>query len=102
MVDFFDFQNIFVGLQSVVMAVIWIVFIATKAWALIDCATRRPDAFPAVDRKSKGMWLAITGASFLTALFMSPIGIFGIAGIIASMVYLVDVRPRIAEITRRR
>ena len=69
-------------------------------WAFIDCVRRRPDAFPAIGRKSKALWLALTGVSTLiAAVAYSPIGLIGIAAIVINAVYLLDIRPRIIEIT---
>ena len=64
----------------------------------MDCATRRPELLPAAERRTKNFWLIITGLSAVTALVTSPIGIFGLAGIVGSLVYLLDVRPRVAEV----
>jgi hypothetical protein len=49
---------------------------------------------------SKVLWLILTGVALLTGLIPGlTLGIIGIAGLIASLVYLFDVRVRIAEIT---
>jgi hypothetical protein len=77
--------------------------LVASAWAFIDCARARPDAFPAIGRQSKGLWLALTGGATLVSLAtFSPIGILGIASIVIAGVYLMDIRPRIAEITAGR
>ncbi|MCU0282890.1 MAG: DUF2516 family protein [Candidatus Nanopelagicales bacterium] len=78
--------------------------LAGAAFAFIDCLRRRPDAFPAVGRRSKQLWVALTGAAALiglinVALWRSPIGLLGIVAIVISAVYLLDIRPRIIEIT---
>lgn len=73
--------------------------LVTAVWALIDCAIRRTDAFVAAGKLTKPAWLAITaGAAFLIWLF-GPLSIFGIAAIVAAIVYLVDVRPAVREIS---
>lgn len=82
------------------MLVLWVVFLVVKGWAFIDCIRRPQQAFPAVGRVSKVLWLVLTGVAFLTGLVPGlTLGIIGIAGLVAAMVYLFDVRPRIAEIT---
>ena len=49
------------------------------------------------------MWLALTGGATLVSLAtFSPIGILGIASIVIAGVYLLDIRPKIAEITSGR
>ena len=78
--------------------------IAMGVWALIDAATRRADAFPAAGRQTKPIWLGILGAGVVCqwifpALF-GPIAMLGLAGIVAAIVYLVDVRRRVIEVSR--
>ena len=84
-------------LQSIIVMALFVVFLVVKVWALADCATRPKDAFPAAGKQTRLIWLLLTGASALTALVASPLGIFGLAGIIVALVYLLDVRPRVAE-----
>ena len=91
---------IFSTALDLITLVLWVVFGVVKAWAFIDCLRRPAAAFPAVGRLAKWVWLLLTGAAALTGLVPGlTIGLFGIAGLISALVYLVDVRPRIAEIT---
>ncbi len=79
--------------------------LVVKAFAFIDCLRRPQQAFPAIGRQNKVLWLALTGASAVTGLllnYVSPFGIVGLAGIVVSLIYLFDVRPKILEITGRR
>ncbi|MGV1004035.1 MAG: DUF2516 family protein [Candidatus Nanopelagicales bacterium] len=88
------------GLQNLIMWTIHIAALGASLWALVDCARRRPDAFPAIDRTSKNLWLGLTGAATLVSLAgFSPLGLLGLASIVVSAIYLLDVRPKIAEIT---
>ncbi|AVM01782.1 DUF2516 domain-containing protein [Gordonia iterans] len=73
--------------------------------ALVHAISTRPDAFPAVDTKSKGFWVGILLASTLVAgllgaqqLLMSPLGLFYLAAVVGISVYLAEVRPRVDEI----
>ncbi|HEX9232151.1 MAG TPA: DUF2516 family protein, partial [Jatrophihabitantaceae bacterium] len=34
-------------------------FVALRVWAIVDCLTRKAAAFPAVDKLTKPIWLAI-------------------------------------------
>ena len=43
-------------------------------------------------------WLAITAIALVVGLLFGPLGILGLAGIVASIVYLVDVRPAVRQI----
>lgn len=86
--------------QNLVITVLWVVFGVVKIWAFVDCARRPAQAFPAVGRVSKVLWLLLTGIAMLTGLIPGlTLGIIGIAGVIVALVYLFDVRVRIAEIT---
>ena len=91
------------SIQDLVLFVLWLGLTGLKIWALVDCARRPAEAFPAIDRKSKTLWLALTGAALGTGLlFRNPIGLFGIAGAVVTLVYLFDVRPKIIEILKPR
>ena len=69
----------------------------------VDALVRRPDAFVAAGKMTKQAWLLILGLSALAAvLFPQPIGLFSIVGTVASFVYLLDARPAVVEVTRRR
>jgi len=82
----------------------WVVLIAAVV-AIVDIARRPAEAFPAVDRQSKVFWLIMMS---LSALLVSPlvgfsiIGLLGLVAVVAVAVYYADVRPKLAEITRRR
>lgn len=68
--------------------------------ALVHCLTQRSDAFPAIGTLPKGAWLAILGVSLLlTLFFFSAVNIFGLIGIAAASVYLLDVRVGLRDLT---
>ena len=93
----------FGSVQSLVILALWLGLTGLQVWAVIDCARRPAQAFPAIDRKSKTRWLALTGAALGTGLiFRNPFGIFGIAGAVATLIYLFDVRPKLIEIMKPR
>jgi hypothetical protein len=69
--------------------------LAVAVWALIDCAVRPTAAFPAAGKLTKPAWLAITAGAALVQWLFAALSIFGIAAIVASIVYLVDVRPAV-------
>ncbi len=78
--------------------------LVAAGFAFIDCIRRRPDAFPAIGRSSKGLWLVLTGLSALYAVggvlsAAPPMGIFAIAAVVITALYLLDLRPKIIEIT---
>ena len=92
----------FGAVQDLVIFALWIVLLVVKGAAFIDCVRRPPQAFPAVGRKSKVLWLVLTGLAALVGLLPgATLDIFGLAGTVIALVYLFDVRPKIVEITRR-
>lgn len=71
--------------------------------ALLHCALQRPSAVSAVSPLSKGAWLAIlAGSVLLSSLGVAQsgggLGIFGLIGLVAGLVYLLDVRRAIRDI----
>lgn len=92
----FEFESGVLGLLYLVLAVV-------KAWALIDAVARPSQAFTAADKLTKPAWLWILGLSMVAhVVFANPIGLLSMAGTIAAFVYLLDVRPAVASVTRRR
>jgi hypothetical protein len=92
----------FGAVQNFVILIIWVATVALKGFAFIDCLRRPAAAFPAVSRQSKVLWLVLTGLALLLGLLPSfVLNIFGLAGIVAALVYVFDVRQRIINITRR-
>jgi len=88
--------------QDLVILVVWIILLGVKGFALIDCVRRPAQAFPAVGKQSKVLWLVLTGVAFLTGLLPNmTLNLIGIAGAVAALVYLFDVRPRLIEIMGR-
>lgn len=70
-----------------------------SGFALIDAAVRREDAFRAADKKTKPFWLIILGLAFVVNLIFNILSFLPILGLIATIVYMVDVRPAIRQIT---
>lgn len=63
----------------------------------------RPDAYTATGKQSKKFWLIVLGVCLVLTLTLGGgLGIVGIASSVAGIVYLVDVKPAIDEILRRR
>jgi len=87
-----------VGLSDGLLSILSLVLLVVHAWALIDCVTRPANGFPAAGKLTKPAWLGITGVALAIGMIFSPIGILGLAATVASIVYLVDVRPAIREI----
>lgn len=76
------------------------------AFVLIDAITRRSDAFVAADRQTKTVWMAITAGAALLLVLAALSNVFHAldllwdVAIVASLVYLVDVRPKLKDVQR--
>ncbi|WP_193433306.1 MULTISPECIES: DUF2516 family protein [Streptomyces] len=73
--------------------------IVFSGFALIDAAVRREDAYRAADKKTKPFWLIILGLAFVVNLLFPILSFLPIIGLVATIVYMVDVRPAIQQIT---
>ncbi|MGW4244684.1 DUF2516 family protein [Nocardia sp. NPDC004722] len=89
------------GIPALILWVLRLCAMGMTVFALVHAIRQRPDAFTAVDKLTKPVWIAILLAS-LGALLLSInlLGILGIAAVIATGVYLADVRPKVDEIQR--
>ncbi|MGW4033071.1 DUF2516 family protein [Streptomyces sp. NPDC004838] len=87
------------GFDLTLMLVVELVFLVTSVTALIMAALAREDAYRAADKKTKSFWLIILGLSVLVNLVPLNLLFLSIAGLIASIVFFVDVRPALKQVT---
>ncbi len=83
------------------MLVVFLVLTAVKIFALADAIIRPAEAYAAADKLTKVGWLWILGLT-LACHFLIASTLLSIAGIVAAFVYILDVRPALIEVTRRR
>lgn len=76
--------------------VIYVATLAVKIWALVDALTRPQGAFVATGKQTKVLWVAILAVAAVTN--GSPL--LGLIGLVAAIVYLVDVRPAVRGLRR--
>ncbi|MCI3931522.1 DUF2516 family protein [Streptomyces sp. AN091965] len=69
-----------------------------SGFALIDAAVRREDAYRAADKKTKPFWLIILGLAFVVNLIFNVLSFLPIIGLVATIVYMVDVRPALRQV----
>ena len=87
---------------SLISIVVLIVSLIVQAIALIHCVTQRGDGFQAIGTLPKGAWLAILAVCFLLTFLGvggGATGIFGLIGVAAALIYLLDVRPGLRDLT---
>ncbi|MEV7615740.1 DUF2516 family protein [Streptomyces sp. NPDC089799] len=81
----------FVGLLGLAMLVLAVV-------AFVFALVAREDAYRAADKQTKTFWLVILGITVLVDLFLGML-FLQIAGLIASIVFMVDVRPALRQVS---
>jgi len=74
---------------------ILIVSASVQAVALVHCLTQRGDGFQAIGTLPKGAWAALLAICLILTLVLAngATRLFGLVGIGAALVYLLDVRP---------
>ena len=88
--------------QQVVTLLLSLAAFAAEVFALVDCVRQRPDAFVAAGKRTKNFWTIVLGVA--TLLGFVSIGTFllfsiGIIAIVAALIYLVDVRPALRQVS---
>jgi hypothetical protein len=79
-----------------------VVCIVVELWALIHCALQRSDAFAAIGTLSKTMWLGLLAVTLLLSVvltFGAFSQMFVLIALAAALVYLLDIRPALKDIT---
>ena len=73
--------------------------VALGVFATIDAAIRPAAAFIAAGKLTKPAWLAITGLSTVVTFIFGIVSLLGLPALVALLVYLVDVRPKVRAVT---
>lgn len=73
--------------------VLFAVVLVVKVFALIDCITVPERAFVVTGKQTKTIWTAILAV----ALLVTFVGFLTVLGLIAALVYLLDVRPAVRQ-----
>jgi hypothetical protein len=87
---------------SPLVRVIFFAAAAIQVWALIDACIRPSAAYLAAGKLTKPAWVAILAVALVACQLVGYLGIFGLATIVATIVYFVDVRPAVRGLTGRR
>ncbi|BCJ43149.1 hypothetical protein GCM10010168_01090 [Actinoplanes ianthinogenes] len=85
--------------QVYIQFAILLVALILETVAFVHCLTQRGAGFQALGTLPKGAWAAIIGICLLLTYWgKSALGIFGLIGIAAALIYLLDVRPGLKDI----
>ncbi len=94
------------GFQRLIFLGLTVAAFVVQIWAFIDCLRYRDENYRAVDKQSKKFWMILLGVGLAIALIaLPPLGmriiILNLAALVAAIVYLTDVRPKIKAVDRR-
>ncbi|MFI7299686.1 DUF2516 family protein [Streptomyces sp. NPDC050121] len=79
---------------------VWVLYLAMLVLAvvaLVMAALFRDDAYRAADKQNKGFWLIILGIAVAVNLLV-PMLFLQLAGLVATIVFFVDVRPALQQV----
>jgi hypothetical protein len=82
---------------SGIMLVFTLALLVFIGVAFVDAAIRPAGAYVSAGKLTKQAWLLILGVAFACSFVFGLVSLPGIAAIVASLVYFVDVRPRLLE-----
>ena len=85
--------------SALLLFVLGLGLLGLKVWALIDAIRRPAEAFVAAGKQSKLIWVAILTVVILLG-GAGVLNVFALAGTVAAVVYLVDVRPAVTGSSR--
>ncbi|MER5209933.1 hypothetical protein CLM62_25530 [Streptomyces sp. SA15] len=80
------------------MSLLYLAMLVLAVVALVMAAMAREDAYRAADKQNKMFWLIILGITVVVNLVV-PFLFLQIAGLIATIVFFVDVRPAIRQVS---
>ncbi|MEU8626601.1 DUF2516 family protein [Streptomyces sp. NPDC048669] len=85
------------GFNSI-LGLIYTAMLVLAVVALIMAAVVREDAYRAADKRTKPFWLIILGVTVVVNLWV-PMLFIQLAGLVATIVFFVDVRPALKAVT---
>ncbi|MFE3515390.1 DUF2516 family protein [Streptomyces sp. NPDC059166] len=80
------------------LQLLYLAMLVLAVVALVFAVTAREDAYRAADKQKKSFWLIILGVTVFVNLVI-PILFLQIAGVIASIVFMVDVKPALKAVS---
>lgn len=86
------------------LAIVELVLLAVKTFSFVNSLLWSAESYTAAGKLTKPAWTIILGLGLAVQVVLggTPIGLLNLAFTIAAFVYLADVRPALANLTRRR
>jgi hypothetical protein len=95
--------NVF-ALEGHVLLLVTLLLLVVKIFAFVNCLMFSAESYTAAGKLTKPAWALILGLGLALQVLLinaSPINLIGLVFMIAALVYLADVRPALASLTRR-
>ena len=92
-------MNIF-GPISTLTLLIQVALLGLMLFALVDALIRPTDAYVAAGKRTKLLWGLVLAVGFGVAFVAGAVSMFGLLGVVAAIVYIVDVRPAVKTVGR--
>ena len=80
------------------MGILFLAMLGFAVVAFVMAALFREDAYRAASKQNKGFWLIILGVAVAVNLLV-PMLFLQLAGLVASIVFFVDVRPALRQVS---
>jgi hypothetical protein len=78
---------------SSIFGVVILAALVVQAYALVDASICPASAYVAAGKLTKNAWVTILAVALVAVLMTGWFGALGLAAIVATIVYFVDVRP---------
>ena len=88
-------------LDLLVYQILYWAAVPVGIFAFVHATLQRADAYTAADKLTKPGWVLILVVFSLSQLFQGWLSFFGLIGIVAAAVYLVDARPALRAASGR-
>ena len=92
------------ALEGHVLLLVTIILLVVKIFAFVNSLMFSAESYVAAGKLTKPVWALILGLGVALQVLLinaSPINLIGLVFTIAALVYLADVRPALASLTRR-
>lgn len=88
-------MNLIGTAQGTIALVLSLAIFAMQVFAFADAVRHKPESYVAAGKRTKTIWLAITGGAMLLGFLTlgNPLNLIALIGVIGAGIYLADVRP---------
>jgi len=86
--------------QGAITLVLSLAILGMEVFAFVDALRHRSDAYVAAGKRTKPIWLGVTGVAALLGFLTlgNPLNLFALLGVVGAAVYLADVRPALRSV----